>query len=128
MASATSDRGIFLFERAKIHCPDGRPPLLREVEDADVAEADTRTVTAETDVPALVEHSRMIPVVNGVRIGLTSIRSHIMPLASLAEIPIENDLAVERHGNMVAHDLDLLLVPSPERLVYNTLRRNDTVG
>ena len=69
----------------------------------------------------------MIPVVNGVRIGLTAIRSHIMPLASLAEIPVENDLAVERHGDMVTHNLDLFLIPGTERLVDNAFCRNDTV-
>lgn len=102
--------------------------LFGKVEDTDVAETDACPVAAETDMSALVEHSRMVPVVDGVRVGAASIRSDIVSLAGLAQIAVKDNFTIQGHGDTVSHHLDFFLVPSPERLVYNTLRRNDTVG
>ena len=101
--------------------------LFREVEYTDVAEADARAVAAETDVSLLVEHARVVPVVDGVRVVVAAVRGYVVSLAGFAQIAVQDYFTVESHGDVVSDNLYLFLVPCPERLVHDPLGRNDAV-
>ena len=59
----------------------------------------------------------MVLVVNGVRILLAAVRSHIVTLAGPADVAVHNHLTVDGHLDSVALDTNLLGAPLPKRLV-----------
>src|SRR5574344_2174668 len=70
----------------------------------------------------------MVLVVNGVRILLAAVRSHIVTLAGPADVAVHNHLTVDGHLDSVALDTNLLGAPLPKRLVDDSLRRDHTVN
>ena len=59
----------------------GGEVLFRQVQDPYIAEFDSGAVSEETHMAFLVEHSRVVPVVSGIRVIAASVRSDIVPLA-----------------------------------------------
>ena len=68
-------------------------------------------MTAEADEAFFVEEAGMALVVNGVGVGLSGFGSHIVALASLADIAIDEDFAIQGDGDVVALGTDFLVVP-----------------
>ena len=69
-------------------------------------------MTAEANIAILVEKSGVVFVVHGIRIFLSAVGSHIMSLASLANVAIGNNFSVHGNGNTVANGTNFLGVPS----------------
>lgn len=101
--------------------------LVGEVQYTHVAELHTCTMTEEADVAGLVEHARMVAVVHGVGILVAAVGSHIVSLASFTYITVHNHFSVDRHGDMVTLYTYLLGAPFAQRLVLDTLGRDDTI-
>ena len=70
----------------------------------------------------------MIAVVDGVRILLSTFGSHVVALACLADVGVDDDLTVDGNLDVVALHYDLLLAPLAERLVNDPLGRNDAIN
>ena len=68
-------------------------------------------MSAEADVTFLVEQTGVVLVVESVRIGVATVGSHIVTLASLTDVTVENNLAINRYGDMIANSLDFLGMP-----------------
>ena len=62
-------------------------------------------MTAEGDVAPLVEKARVVAVVDHVGVLRSAVGCHGMALARLADVAVENHLAVDRHRDVVAHGL-----------------------
>ena len=69
----------------------------------------------------------MVPVVDGVRIVVASVRGHIMSLAGGADVSIHDYLAVDRDLDAVALNTDFLGAPLSQRLVDNPLCGDDAL-
>lgn len=98
-----------------------------EVQNADVAELQAGTMTQETDVTGLVEHTGMVLVVDGVGVVVAAIGSYIVALASFLDVAINDNLAINGNSDVVALNTDLLLAPLAQRLVLDTLGRDNTI-
>ena len=76
----------------------GRLLFLREVEHADSTQFQAGTMAEEADVARLVEHARVIVVVNRVRIVVASVGSNVVTLAGFLDVAIDDDFAINRYG------------------------------
>ena len=85
-------------------------------------------MAAERHIAFLVEHARMVPVVNGVRIVVAAVRSHIVTLAGLADVTIHHNFTIDCNLDVVTLDHDLLGTPLTKRLMHNPLGRNHAVN
>ena len=84
-------------------------------------------MTAEGDVTLLVEHSWMVPVIDGVGIVVGTVRCNVMALAGSSDIAVHYDLTVDGDFDAVAFHADFLCAPLAQGLVDNPLGRDDTV-
>lgn len=57
----------------------------------------------QTKVTALVEQSRMIPMVDHIVVALLARVAYAMALTGFADVAIENHFSVDRHGDPIAH-------------------------
>lgn len=101
--------------------------LLGEVEDAHVAELHAGAVAAEAHVAVAVEEAGMVLLVHGVGVVAAAVGSHVVALASLTYVAVEDNLAVHRHGDVVAHGAYLLGVPCAELAKLHMLGHDDAV-
>lgn len=85
--------------------------LLREVEDADGTKLQAGAVAEEADVTRLVEHARMVLMVNGIGIVLRAVGSHVVSLAGLLDVAIDDDFAIDGNGDVVALHAYFLFAP-----------------
>ena len=85
-------------------------------------------MTQESNVTGLVEHTGMVAMVNGIGVGVAAIGSYIMSLASFLDVAVYDNLAVNSNGDVVALNADFLLAPLAQRLVLDTLGRDDTIN
>jgi hypothetical protein len=91
-----------------------------------VAVLDTLTVTEETDVTLLVEQAWVVQMVNSVLV-VTTIWSYVVTLASLADVTLKDNLAINSDLDVVTLDADLLCVPLAKRTPLDTLCWDDTI-
>lgn len=84
-------------------------------------------MTEETDVSRLVEHSGMVPVVNGIGIVFTSVGRYVMSLAGFLDIAIHDDFTIDGNGDVVALYADFLFAPLAQRLVFDALGWDDAI-
>lgn len=82
----------------------------------------------QTKVTALVEQSRMIPMVDHIVVALLARVAYAMALTGFADVAIENHFSVDRHGDPIAHGADFLHVPVTERREFHSLGGNYTVN
>ncbi len=68
-------------------------------------------MSTEADVTFFVEEAGMVTMVDHVGIAFRSLGTYRMTLTCLAYICVDNNLAVDRNGDMVAYSLDFLGVP-----------------
>ena len=66
-------------------------------------------------------------MVHGVGILLGAVLRDVVSLARFADVAVEDHLAVDRHGDAVAHGADLLHVPCAQLAELDPLGRNDAV-
>ena len=101
--------------------------MLAQVKDADIAEADARAVAAEADVAVLVEQAGMVLMVYGVGVALAAVGRYVVTLAGLADVTVEDHLAVDRHADVVALGVDLFRVPCAEFTEFDMLWNDDAI-
>ena len=85
-------------------------------------------MTEETNVAGLVEHTGVVAMVNSVGVVVASVGSYIVALASFLDVAIHNNLAINGNGDVIALNADFLLAPLAQRLVLDTLGRDNTVN
>ena len=68
----------------------------------------------------------MVLVVNGIFVG-TSVGADVVALAGFADVAIENDLAIDGNGDVVADGTNLLSVPGAELGELDTLGGDDAI-
>ena len=71
--------------------------------DSYVSELDSGSVSEQSDVSRGVEESGMVLVVHGVGVVFPAVGGHVVALAGLPDVSVENHLAVYRHGDSVSH-------------------------
>ena len=81
-------------------------------------------MSAEADITFLVEQTGVVLVVESVRIGVATVGSHIVTLASLTDVTVENNLAINRYGDMIANSLDFL---ATKRAMDNPLKKHGNI-
>ena len=91
-----------------------------------VAVLDTLTMTKETDVTLLVEQAWVVQMIDSVLV-VTTIWSYVVTLASLADVTLKDNLAINCNLDVVTLDADLLCVPLAERTPLDALRWDDTI-
>ena len=77
-------------------------------------------------MPCLVEHAGMVFVVNSVGVVVAAVWSYVVSLAGLFDVAIDNDFAIDGHGNVVALHADFLFAPFAKWFVLDALGWNDT--
>ena len=91
-----------------------------------MAVLDTLAVTEEADVTLLVEQAWVVQMVNSVLV-VTTIWSYVVTLASLADVTLKDNLAINSDLDVVTLDANLLCVPLAKRTPLDTLCWDDTI-
>ena len=69
-------------------------------------------MAAETYETTFAEESGMVAMVDGVRVFVGTVGSDVVTFTSLAYVAIDDNLAIDCYGDMVAHGTYFLGVPS----------------
>ncbi len=84
---------------------------LGKVKYAYVAELQSGTMTEETDMAGLIEHTGMVAVVNGIGVVVAAVGGYVVTLAGFPDVAVHNYLTVHGYGDVVALNTDLFLAP-----------------
>jgi hypothetical protein len=103
-----------------------RGPLLQLLH-AYVAKLHTLAVTAEADVTLLVEQTGVVVTIHSVGVLAAAIGSYVVALTSLADVAVNDNLAVNSNGDVITLDADLLRVPLADAIPLDALCGDDTV-
>lgn len=73
-----------------------------------VAELHTLAVTAEADITLLVEQAGVVVTIHSVGVLLAAVGSYVVALTCLADVAVNDNLAINSNGDVVALDTNLL--------------------
>lgn len=67
-------------------------------------------------------------MIDGVWVGASTIRSHVVSLACLTKVSVKDNFSVNGNLDIVSLDDDFFAAPLTYRFVLEPLGRDDTVG